>query len=1474
MEWEKWDVEQTCDWLTEVGIKAETIKRFREEDINGKALEALTESQLRMMSLKMGEITLIMKQRNGLLQSMCTEGDMDKTPEDQCTHERIDQKPCFFRKPLDPMQLYEKGKFLPKPEAGGSLLDVRHHYVSLARFNVSSLESIAMEFASACLNSRTNATIHFGVRGGSPGEAGKIIGHPISRQIQQLDVSSSVELYFYRDQWSIAKECISSYRVVKLRNDSANEAQLVVVEMDVEPKSVVVTADEDVFFIRQPRGEETKLLLFEAGKITSVAKKEIPKAVQSIKQHSQRRKHEEEAACQTTPIVCENLARRMKKLLCGGDDTMAENVYPIVVTNKLQKTNEDRITDFQFMKHLQWKALFDFDDAENRTSSLYHYLEKQENQVLQVLSIEDFMQDSSQAERALKTPRYRPWIFTNGCAFGDAESRQKMDVRTWKPQRGQGFKEAVRFLKLDTPSNRTIVIFLLLSGDFDVMFETMEELCMIYPDQWIMFAEDEEMAKPWMLKMLERNLVKDERNMKMRSICGMPWKHVSHTFMQMLDLDQEAECELPTSQGACIPLPAKVKNRFVDLEVLGSNECQSLNIYSNSKKAEQQRLHTEQRFYKGEEVDWLNFALDQVMERSMFQSLKREVADTLSGQGHMPSDERVGMIRIYHQPGAGGTTIARHILWEMKDTYRCAVVKTITDQTLQHIKDLHMYEDTKSPKPVLLLLDDMDEDRIGPFKADLEEQARRGARLEIKSPPKVFYVLLVCTRCVHVPVKMPNGYFLKHELKEREMKWMKDKHAQLEERHKQKKSVDPKHLIGFNIMKLNFDRNKSARYIGQFIEEITDRKERKLLKYLALLRAYNLHFQPLPVSCFDTMMKDDEKPQKWERILSEACKVLLNERRKGGIEQLKIIHTFLAEEILGKLLFTEDGQQQLLCDVMVELMDIPGLLDLTESGQKLATSIADTVKCRVKRPDGTPETLFSPFIEKMLKDSKQGIDKAVEVVERVFDVTEDVFVAQQLTRILISVGRWADAVYWAKTMTNKRNDNSYLWDTFGRIYLRQMGHLSSESRKGRRSAKDAVEFLKLAVSAKEKFQKSQQVHCDSLFDVDNNAGYLGEMDTTVQFLEYLKNVDGLQDETLFHSFVVKGSDAPPALKNYWGGTHMQDFRELIDGAAKAMEYLADQHHQIRDESGDTLQREKAKKSRQDYIRLRARLHTFLGENDDTTPHGLTEDEAKLYRRRRIFGLVGNTYADIFELPKTQEGEQTLERIKHLVENNQSRYDTHEEDLRIQLTVNFTLCSRKYRNDDIKRSISHKEMAKLSCDLYRKTDANSTRYLEVFMFAVVFNWKRPCMSFLPEILGMEFPAILKQWKEAFYRKYPWRRNNKYQKETTICFFGKGTGMDMLAFPGEFGDSEEDVQPQNHRFWDSSSTHQRLEPFQGTLRDYGCQVLTWINYAGNKCDVQFPTSFPIKDQSFWNKEVTFFIGFTWAGPKAYNTRQLVS
>ncbi len=222
-DWEKWDVSQTCNWLSEIHIKPETIQCFRDEEINGKALRALTENQLKMMSVKMGEITLIVKQRNLLFHSVCVEENTDNTaPGNPPILERIDQKPCSFQKPLDPLCLYETDKFLPKPAHGGSLLDVRHHYVNLPRITVSCLERVAMEFASACLNSSTNATIHFGVRGGPPDEAGRITGLPLSGQLTHLDVASSVEKYLYKEQWSIAKECISSYRVVKVRKGTNN----------------------------------------------------------------------------------------------------------------------------------------------------------------------------------------------------------------------------------------------------------------------------------------------------------------------------------------------------------------------------------------------------------------------------------------------------------------------------------------------------------------------------------------------------------------------------------------------------------------------------------------------------------------------------------------------------------------------------------------------------------------------------------------------------------------------------------------------------------------------------------------------------------------------------------------------------------------------------------------------------------------------------------------------------------------------------------------------------------------------------------------------------------------------------------------------------------------------------------------------------------------------------------------------------
>jgi hypothetical protein len=118
---------------------------------------------------------------------------------------------------------------------------------------------------------------------------------------------------------------------------------------------------------------------------------------------------------------------------------------------------------------------------------------------------------------------------------------------------------------------------------------------------------------------------------------------------------------------------------------------------------------------------------------------------------------RVEKVAVYHQPGSGGSTTSRHILWDLRETYRCCVVNKITNQTCDQIgrfRKLGEKEDEDSDiRPILVLLDSNNEDAILQFVDDLENERE-------KYNCDLLCVLLICFRVSALPLDKPSRYVM------------------------------------------------------------------------------------------------------------------------------------------------------------------------------------------------------------------------------------------------------------------------------------------------------------------------------------------------------------------------------------------------------------------------------------------------------------------------------------------------------------------------------------------------------------------------------------------------------------------------------------------------------------------------------------------------------------------------------------------
>ena len=203
------------------------------------------------------------------------------------------------------------------------------------------------------------------------------------------------------------------------------------------------------------------------------------------------------------------------------------------------------------------------------------------------------------------------------------------------------------------------------------------------------------------------------------------------------------------------------------------------------------------------------------------------------------------------------------------------------------------------------------------------------------------------------------------------------------------------------------------------------------------------------------------------------------------------------------------------------------------------------------------------------------------------------------------------------------------------------------------------------------------------------------------------------------------------------------------------------------------------------------------------------------------------------------------------------------DLRAMISVSLALL---HIHDSYLNTIKYDDMVAWSRKLYQLRDTVKNIWLEPYLFYALFNWPRKNTRVhlrLPEL-----EAALRQWKEAYYLKYPRQRaeGKPYRKRDHTKFF-LANGSDMASITTfeqlDRGHIKGDA------FWRYPHVLHALQRFSGQLLHDGGEVMVELRCEG--CEnvvLPIPTSFPIVDRTMWNQTVFFVIGFSWFGPKAFD------
>ncbi|KAM6377108.1 sterile alpha motif domain-containing protein 9-like isoform 1-T2 [Pluvialis apricaria] len=1536
----KWSENDVKCWLESIGIKKTYVEKLYAEEVTGPALMELDESFLKDIGMKGGQIHMLICKRNKLLQAQENEqrakhssskasdrtdaqtdpvrpsnapaegtssrercSPADKTSRDntattsgkrqrrsnnsqlQSTDEVLELTNCRPFRSQNTDFKYVKDKVLA-PESGvNDLITPCHEYKSFtiaAELNKNQLQSKfaceVIRFASACMNIRTNGTIHFGIMDSVADKGwkhGQIIGIKVKERECYVDALDYIERCFAENVQEIARKCIHPPVFVEVISKDSQE-QRFVVEVDIEPTFSLVK--NRVFEVCLPKynedGQKVTLTkdrtLYQrlGAKSEPVKLNDVFTFFTGLQDRDAQREKAELSCAQVHTEIHQNLGRKLSILINDGKSYIDDSLRYILVTNRCEKDNLNYIN---FLMHLNIFCVFDFDEDSN-VSGLYS--KYKEHHTTRPYFLQDFSNEgktgSSLSQKHLSLFDQTSWIFCNGRSdfLGD---EKPCDEKTWIKMKKTYLKKAViRICDEILPKGSFIVLFLLLSPVQKPLVETFQEFYseMNGTEYIVCIAESRENYEKW------ANLAQTScsiETLEQCSIVGMKLSHVDATIQAMLPSTAQPR-HLPVSTKGVCTLSSLEEDKLFSLEILCVDQCDDIKLDFLTEKEIQE---IEQNFYQGRKIIWKNFWLadkrrcGEIIEREACQDASKLLDDILRGSGHNCS---VAKLKIFHHPGSGGSTIARQVLWKRRKHLRCAVIKTSYSPATvcKHALAFREYEEKEISHclPVLLLIEDYDEDYLEELRYELIDAV---ATRKINSP-RPYFILLCCRRsndperlCKVSPL---DTVAVTHKLTDSEKSLFRTKLEKLRQ-----KDVKPEFILTFVLMCEEFN----EAYVRDFVQHILQDIDRsshdtRLMRYVALLNFYvpNSYVSLSHCEAFLGLGVYTERTSRaydFKSHLSEQARMIFIELRESTtyISSVQIIHCLVAKEILHQLSGNEPQSQ-----LAMTLLQEKTLFGNRFGRDEFIKFIRDLFIRRDKRSRGdNTDTLFSPFIEHICK--AEDCEKAIAILKAAYELLgKDPFFAQQLARLHYINEKFKDAEYWAGVAKFDLPNDSYILDTEGQVY-RKWFSFTVDKMTQEDTPESIIQKIEIALKAMKCFRAAQQA-AKAERDSMNNAGYFGEVEVGCRLLRFLSTMP------VFHrspegeySELVKyliTDYIPKDIQKPWGRLHSR-LKGLRQNLYNALEWISedlsyfqtDKTHEKedeKDEKEEQIHNPRKWLKRQSEVYAKFFISTSLIEESNSGP------ESQLIRRMNIYksggGSVTNILSFLTDKKETRSSEK-LEEILSFYTENPQRDRLEDNDL-----INYILC--------------HITLACLAPGSAKLLPVQTLRELSIRFFKgrrpfpasayfllTLLYWPDEALDKEPnpekdEILNLALQT-LKRLYDIKVKDVPTRKKRIY----THFFLGKGYGLRKIVHKTKIeklisGSLDERRMKWLHgAVWNIDEIRDILKRVSGWTKDRNLFI------RGHMKELPI---LPLHRDSVppGNENVTFYLGFSFNGLVAFN------
>ncbi|KAK7929765.1 hypothetical protein WMY93_006160 [Mugilogobius chulae] len=1432
-------------------------------------------------------------------------------------------KPAFcVLRPFDKSSVpvfYTEHHFLPAVTSPSNLLEPVHEYQLLPDSNEISQKEALFEFtnemfcfAASCMNSRTNGTIHFGVKDEPEQEHGQIIGHKISSMRLYTEAfESNVEKYFEPQHIDTARMCLRPPVFVQVQCEDGTASDKWVIEVDVVPQ--YSETQESVFYTilvipsvekHQQQSKIECLFVREGLKKVNVLSDSNPRVYQDkIKELNDKVKHWASARRAAeeryeTPPSSEQQGQRLKQLITRGQDSLSDSMQVFVVTDKCPSS---QLEYMDFLKELNLFTVFDF-DPETDANGACHFYRKDRAANLHFPHMYT-TQDKTSVIAKLNLFKQTSWVFCNGQAGEENDSERPLSQGEWLKKRSGDINNMVSFLcSADLlPKHRLLVLIVLHTPVSDISSPILETFCALHRslegmDNMLCLCKDATVFSHWK-NFVEVRCKEDISN---KCIYTLSLHEISSTIKKLKEPQTRASRRfLPSTGSSSVLLEKKEEEMMTDLEILCENECEKTEIETN-KSFEEFKKNTEEVFYRGGQVSWWNFYLSEQPGSLPF--IKRDKYDELH-QLICPAQSYTSpcvIVSLFHHPGCGGTTLAKHVLWSLKKKFRCAVVKnqmaTNKDIALQ-VKTLLTYgkQDQSGYTPVLLLVDNW-------YDADDLKQCIISTATDRSQPNNLVVLILNCER-TPVPDKTSiNCYnpnvFISTKLSSKEKNLFSEKYQELKDNHEK-----PDTFYAFMIMKNDFSKDYISDLVSNILKDLdVGSHQGRLLSFLALLNTYvNGSYMSLALCEELTGIRNplwmqetlEEKMNPYSTLL-----ITFNVEEHGTYQAVRILHPMIAENCIKVF-----GENQVhLSDITIDLLHCDSIYKTCMGKDFLNQFIQSMLVTRTRREHGDDKTtLFSPLIEDIQKE--EGFDKIKEVLEKAIDrFDRSATLPQALARhMCLNEKDFECALKWALDAQSKRS-NSYIADTVGQIYKSHLKKLIEDSKEPSSEVLD--ECLELASKAMSAFKESQELakkdEQNDPFDRYgrkvrtgyNTSGYLGETEVIIMLLDLITDLpvfpisDRHKRDKMLQ--VLRGQQPVSMLGNHNDpeinatvnvlkdhGRFLVSLKPRLKEIFTFFEnyfiYFRPRHVPLNKETVDERNKRKASELFKKYITFFSCSEEEKEQERARNPK-LSHQQVIEEHRRELEMIQADSFAGLLQsLSHKNLGENIFEKWNFIFENSVSRYPSTSD------TVNYILANIVLHSAQPNSSLlkKYEELVSLLNDVLQREGTRSN-LPELYYLCMLLMWPSKHQTLKNFTEYDNISTYIASAKKSFHKRFGFI----FPSRSAIAhfFLGKSSGLKRIVSKAKLdqilfeSNPTEDDYPNLHSLWHSGLAWSTRNIREKLLRVKGKSENgdIYVTYGANTKIMIRPAYLGDIRSGYSREDVSFYIGFTLEGPVAYDVK----